>query len=63
LSLEADSTVEYLISEFYHSEVASGVRWDDPMFNVQWPARPTVINARDAAYPDFQLLESGTRSA
>ena len=55
LSLDADSTVQYLISEFYHSEVAGGVRWDDPFFNVEWPARPMVINARDAAYPDFRM--------
>jgi dTDP-4-dehydrorhamnose 3,5-epimerase len=58
LSLEPDSTVEYLISEFYHPEVAGGVRWDDPFFNVQWPARPAVMNARDATYPDFQRAES-----
>jgi dTDP-4-dehydrorhamnose 3,5-epimerase len=62
LSLEADSTVEYLISEFYHPEVAGGVRWDDPLFNVRWPARPTVMHERDATYPDFQRVESGARS-
>jgi dTDP-4-dehydrorhamnose 3,5-epimerase len=53
LSLEPDTTVEYLISEFYHPEVAGGIRWDDPFFNVRWPLEPTVINARDASYPDF----------
>jgi dTDP-4-dehydrorhamnose 3,5-epimerase len=54
LTLLADSTVEYLISEFYHPEVASGLRWDDPFFNVRWPAQPRVINPRDATYPDFE---------
>jgi dTDP-4-dehydrorhamnose 3,5-epimerase len=53
LSLEPDSTVEYLISEFYHPEVAGGIRWNDPFFNVRWPAEPAVINARDATYPDY----------
>jgi dTDP-4-dehydrorhamnose 3,5-epimerase len=54
LTLEPDSTVEYLISEFYHPEVAGGLRWDDPFFAVRWPTEPRVINARDAAYADFQ---------
>ena len=61
LSLEGDSTVEYLISEFYHPEVAGGVRWNDPFFNVLWPAQPVVMNERDATYPDFQRVESGAR--
>jgi dTDP-4-dehydrorhamnose 3,5-epimerase len=53
LSLEPDSTVEYLISEFYHPEVAGGIRWNDPFFNVRWPAEPVVMNGRDATYPDY----------
>lgn len=57
LTLETGSTVEYLISEYYHPEVAGGLRWDDPFFGVQWPASPSVINARDASYPDFQPRE------
>jgi dTDP-4-dehydrorhamnose 3,5-epimerase len=58
LTLTPDTTVEYLISEFYHPEVAGGVRWDDPFFNVRWPAQPSVINARDATYADFQLASA-----
>jgi dTDP-4-dehydrorhamnose 3,5-epimerase len=54
LSLKPETTVEYLISEYYHPEVAGGLRWDDPFFNVDWPGRPSVINARDATYPDFE---------
>ena len=63
LTLEPDSLVEYLLSEFYHPEVASGVRWDDPFFGVEWPAEPKVINERDATYPDFEaraaIVQSG----
>jgi dTDP-4-dehydrorhamnose 3,5-epimerase len=57
LSLTPDTTVEYLISEFYHPEVAGGIRWDDPFFNVRWPAEPVVMNPRDATWPDFQPHE------
>ncbi len=53
LSLEPDSTVEYLISEFYHPESAAGLRWNDPFFNIQWPHEPRVLNDRDGSWPDF----------
>jgi dTDP-4-dehydrorhamnose 3,5-epimerase len=54
LSLEPHSTVEYLVSHAYHPEAAGGIRWDDPSFNVRWPAKPSVITARDASWPDFR---------
>jgi len=53
LSLAPDSTVEYLISEFYHPEAAGGLRWDDPFCAIRWPAEPTTMNARDRTWPDF----------
>lgn len=62
LSLEDDSTVEYLISEFYHPEAAGGVRWDDPMFGIRWPRAVEVINERDRTYPDFGAVAAGVRS-
>jgi dTDP-4-dehydrorhamnose 3,5-epimerase len=53
LSLEDDTEVSYLISEFYRPELARGVRWNDPAFNVVWPAPVEVISERDRTYPDF----------
>jgi dTDP-4-dehydrorhamnose 3,5-epimerase len=41
------------MGEFYVAEAARGFRWDDPLFQVQWPARPAVISERDRSYPDF----------
>lgn len=53
----ADATeIFYQISEDYSAESASGVRWDDPVFDIDWPVRPTVISARDSGYPDYQVL-------
>lgn len=63
LSLEPDSSVEYLISEFYHPEAAAGVRWDDPFFGIGWPRQAAVMNARDASWPDFEpSLSSRSRA-
>ena len=54
LTLEPHTTVEYLISEFYHPESAAGARWDDPAFGIRWPAQPLVMNERDRTWPDLQ---------
>jgi dTDP-4-dehydrorhamnose 3,5-epimerase len=53
LTLEPDTTVEYLMSAYYAPEAAGGVRWDDPSFGIRWPLEPTVMNARDRTWPDF----------
>jgi len=55
LTLEADAEVCYQMSEYYHPEVARGVRWDDPAFGIAWPGKVQVISERDRTYPDFHL--------
>jgi dTDP-4-dehydrorhamnose 3,5-epimerase len=53
-TLEDATEVFYMISEFYAPESARGVRWDDPVFSIAWPAAERrIISARDAGYPDF----------
>ncbi len=53
-TLADDSEVLYQMTDFHAPELATGVRWDDPAFGIEWPQRPaTVIAARDAGYPDF----------
>jgi dTDP-4-dehydrorhamnose 3,5-epimerase len=52
-TLEADCEVGYLISEFYAPDVATGVRWNDPAFAIQWPLPVTVMSDKDKAWPDF----------
>jgi dTDP-4-dehydrorhamnose 3,5-epimerase len=52
-TLAADSDVVYMMSDFYKSELQSGVRWNDPAFGIVWPITEVTILARDANYPDF----------
>jgi len=49
-----DSEVLYLMTEFYAPEMARGVRWNDPMFSVEWPIADPILSERDATYPDFR---------
>lgn len=53
-TLEHDTEVMYLMSEFFAPASARGVRWDDPIFNIAWPhTERRIIAHRDATYPDF----------
>ncbi len=53
-TLEDDTEIYYLVSDFYAPAHARGVRWDDPAFGIEWPpARERVILDRDREYPDF----------
>ena len=36
------------------SGIGRGVRWDDPAFQIVWPAEVEVISERDRTYPDFE---------
>jgi dTDP-4-dehydrorhamnose 3,5-epimerase len=54
LTLEDNTEVLYLISEFYNPESARGLRWNDPTFRISWPEKVEVISERDRSYPDFK---------
>jgi dTDP-4-dehydrorhamnose 3,5-epimerase len=53
LTLTDAADVVYQISNAYVSEAARGVRWDDPVFGIEWPSSPVVISERDRTFPDF----------
>lgn len=53
ITLEDDTAVFYQMSEFYTPEAGRGFRWNDPIFEIQWPLQPQVISERDATYPAF----------
>jgi dTDP-4-dehydrorhamnose 3,5-epimerase len=54
-TLSHDTEVAYQMSHEYVPEAASGVRWDDPAFGIDWPpADQRIISERDRAWPDYQ---------
>ena len=50
-TLEDDTEVFYQMSEFYSPEHARGVRWDDPVFGIEWPLNTKRISEKDKNYP------------
>ncbi len=54
ITLEDETEIFYQISEFFKPELSRGVRWNDPVFCIDWPEAVTVISERDRTYPDFK---------
>lgn len=52
-TLEDDTRVCYLMSDFYDPGLSAGVRHDDPAFAIRWPLAVSAISDRDRGYPDF----------
>ena len=52
-TLEDGTELFYQVSEVYAPEYARGVRWNDPIFGIQWPDAYRIIVDRDRDYPDF----------
>lgn len=57
-TLAEGTEVLYQMTDYFNSELAFGVRWNDPAFAVRWPIEDAaVILARDDAYPDFDAAQ------
>lgn len=47
-TLEDNTVVSYLVTEFYNSTAEGGIRWDDPKIGIRWPDHPQrTISERD----------------
>ncbi len=54
-TLEDNTEVFYQMSEFYYPECSKGVRWNDPVFSIQWLEAQRIVSLRDQQYTDFIL--------
>jgi dTDP-4-dehydrorhamnose 3,5-epimerase len=50
-TLENNTEMYYMTSQFYTPTAASGVRFDDPAFGIAWPMAPTVVSEQDRNWP------------
>jgi dTDP-4-dehydrorhamnose 3,5-epimerase len=49
--LTDDCELLYHHSEIYQPQAEAGIRFNDPMINIQWPLPVSVISERDATHP------------
>jgi dTDP-4-dehydrorhamnose 3,5-epimerase len=53
-TLQDASELLYMMGREYVPAAASGVRWDDPAFGIEWPpVAERVMSERDRRYPDY----------
>lgn len=45
--LSEGAIVEYKVSDYYHPECASGVRYNDPAFGIPWPVTNPILSEQD----------------
>jgi len=58
-TLRPDCEVFYEVSEFYSPEAERGIRWNDPLFQIRWPAaEKCVMSPKDANWPDYRPEET-----
>ena len=54
-TLEDNTEVTYQVSQFYTPGSESGIRWEDPAFDIDWPIEVQVISDKDKSWPDYTL--------
>ena len=53
-TLVNDTEVFCQVSEFYYPEAERGVRWNDPVFGIEWPITENLkISEKDENRPDY----------
>ena len=53
LTMEENTLVHYYMGDLFSPNTYSGIRYNDPKFNVKWPCEPLVISEKDKNLPDF----------
>lgn len=53
LTLEDESEVLYFVSAPYAGASERIIRWNDPMFGIEWPIEPTVLSDKDARADNY----------
>ena len=53
-TLEDNTEVFYQMTQNYMPEFSKGIRWDDQMFNINWPNESPILSKKDREYLDFK---------
>ncbi|KHD05766.1 dTDP-4-dehydrorhamnose 3,5-epimerase [Candidatus Thiomargarita nelsonii] len=53
ITLEDNTELLYLVSSYYEPQAERGIRYNDPLFAIDWPVEPVVVSDKDRNWPDF----------
>jgi dTDP-4-dehydrorhamnose 3,5-epimerase len=54
VTLEDNTEANYLVSQIYTPGAEGGIRFNDPLFNIEWPITPIHVSEKDSNHPDYQ---------
>ncbi|MEP7453566.1 dTDP-4-dehydrorhamnose 3,5-epimerase [Phyllobacterium sp. SB3] len=60
ITLRANTEALYLVSNRYAPAAERGLRWNDPVFSIEWPRTPVEVSVKDRSWPDFDPVFHGT---
>ena len=58
ITLQDDTEAIYQASEFYAPGSERGIRFDDPLFKIDWPVEIEVISDKDKSWANFDPSEA-----
>ena len=50
LTMEDNTIVHYYVDKDYYPKFAKGIRYNDPLFKINWPIKPKVISKKDLSW-------------
>jgi len=57
-TLEDDTEIVYKCTNEYSSEHNKGITWDDPIINIEWPAKKPILSKRDSSWPSLAKVDN-----
>ena len=64
--IKENTELLYLHTEFYSPELESGIRFDDPIINIDWPMSPVNLSKRDMEHTyidkNFKGVDGGLQA-
>lgn len=55
LTLSDNTEVSYLVTAAYNKDADSGVRFDDPAFDIKWPIKVEHVSEKDRNFSDYKI--------
>ena len=52
-TLEDDSVIHYQMSQYFNPKYYSGIKYNDPKFNIKWPLSISSLSENDSKLPYF----------
>jgi dTDP-4-dehydrorhamnose 3,5-epimerase len=56
-TLEPDSVVHYKVDYFYNPQSESGIIWNDPELDINWPFKDILLSDKDKLLPLMKEIE------